>query len=108
MSLVRVQGHRGWRARFPENTWVGFQQVTNIPVAAVEIDVVEGPGKELVVSHDPWFMDSEGRVKALRDYPKEEFTKLRVGVEPNPAFPNQEAHRSSILFLVCLFSPDHP
>ncbi|NQX93248.1 MAG: glycerophosphodiester phosphodiesterase, partial [Flavobacteriales bacterium] len=50
------------------------------------------------------FMDSEGRVKALRDYPKEEFTKLRVGFEPNPAFPNQEAHRSSILFLDDLLS----
>jgi glycerophosphoryl diester phosphodiesterase len=47
-----VVGHRGWPARFPDNTLAGF--LAAAPVAeAVELDVRRSFDGKLVLSHDP-------------------------------------------------------
>ncbi|MGB0424662.1 MAG: glycerophosphodiester phosphodiesterase, partial [Flavobacteriales bacterium] len=104
MRDVRIQGHRGWRGKHPENSWIGIKEVLSLPISAVEIDVVEGPNKELVVSHDPWFADKDGRVRALRDFTSQEFSRLRFGTEPHSDFPEQKLNSCRIMFFQDLLS----
>ena len=48
-----VQGHRGARALFPENTLEGFLAASALGVAAFELDVGLTADGVVVVSHDP-------------------------------------------------------
>jgi len=59
---VMVHGHRGWRAKFPENSIVGFIEATRLGADALELDVVVDANHQLIVSHDP-FMHHEICVK---------------------------------------------
>ncbi|HEY7388083.1 MAG TPA: glycerophosphodiester phosphodiesterase family protein [Bryobacteraceae bacterium] len=51
--MILVHGHRGAKARMPENTLPGFEYAIRIGVDAIELDVVVTQDGELVVSHDP-------------------------------------------------------
>ncbi len=48
-----IQGHRGARGLFPENTLQGFQATRNLGVKAFELDVGLTRDGVVVVSHDP-------------------------------------------------------
>ena len=50
---VDIQGHRGARALFPENTLEGFLAAANLGVAAFELDVGMTGDGVVVVAHDP-------------------------------------------------------
>jgi glycerophosphoryl diester phosphodiesterase len=49
---VAIVGHRGWPARYPENTLDGFLAAAEV-ADAVELDVRRCSDGRLVVSHDP-------------------------------------------------------
>jgi glycerophosphoryl diester phosphodiesterase len=48
-----VQGHRGARGLFPENTLAGFANAVALGVDTIELDVAVTKDKVAVVSHDP-------------------------------------------------------
>jgi glycerophosphoryl diester phosphodiesterase len=50
---IDIQGHRGARALFPENTLEGFLAAAALGVAAFELDVGMTADGVVVVSHDP-------------------------------------------------------
>ncbi len=50
---VDIQGHRGARALFPENTLEGFRSAAALGVRAFELDVAMTADGVVVVSHDP-------------------------------------------------------
>jgi glycerophosphoryl diester phosphodiesterase len=50
---ILVHGHRGARARMPENTLAGFQYAIRRGVDAIEMDLVLAGDGRVVVSHDP-------------------------------------------------------
>jgi glycerophosphoryl diester phosphodiesterase len=49
-----IQGHRGARGLFPENTIRGFIEAIKIGVTTLELDVVISKDMQVVVSHEPW------------------------------------------------------
>jgi len=51
--LIKVHGHRGARARRPENTLAAFAYAIEAGADAVELDVAVTRDDVLVVSHDP-------------------------------------------------------
>lgn len=51
-GLPLVIGHRGWRAAFPENTFVGMEHAIELGVDAIEIDVHVTADRVPVVIHD--------------------------------------------------------
>lgn len=53
MPPFDVQGHRGARGLFPENTLEGFRNAVSIGVRAFELDVGMTRDGVVVVSHDP-------------------------------------------------------
>lgn len=50
---LEIQGHRGARARFPENTLPAFEYALKIGVDTLELDLGVSKDNVLVVSHDP-------------------------------------------------------
>lgn len=57
-SQIDVQGHRGCRGLFPENTLPAFQKAIDLGVNTLELDLAISKDKKVVVSHDP-FMNHE-------------------------------------------------
>lgn len=53
-----VQGHRGARGLFPENTVPGFLAALDLGVTTVELDVVITKDKQVILSHEPWMAAS--------------------------------------------------
>jgi glycerophosphoryl diester phosphodiesterase len=53
-----IQGHRGYRGLYPENTLVAFEQAIIAGVNTIEMDVVMSKDGNVVVSHDPVMLKS--------------------------------------------------
>ncbi|MCX7744161.1 MAG: glycerophosphodiester phosphodiesterase family protein [Flavobacteriales bacterium] len=49
-----IQGHRGYRARYPENSIPGFIAALDSGATTLELDVVISADHQVVVSHEPW------------------------------------------------------
>lgn len=49
-----IQGHRGYRGLYPENSIQGFIKALEIGVNTLELDVVISADNKVVVSHEPW------------------------------------------------------
>ena len=56
--IVEVQGHRGDRGNFPENTIPAFLSAVKKGVAVIELDVVISKDQKVVVSHET-FMSAQ-------------------------------------------------
>ena len=52
-SVILVHGHRGARARFPENTLPAFEYAIKEGVDALELDMAVTRDNVIVISHDP-------------------------------------------------------
>ena len=57
-AQIDVQGHRGCRGLYPENSLPAFQKALDLGVTTLELDLVISKDKKVVVSHDP-FMNHE-------------------------------------------------
>lgn len=57
-SPVDIQGHRGARARLPENSIPGFVYATELGVSTLELDLISTASGDLIVSHEPWLNPS--------------------------------------------------
>lgn len=100
-----LQGHRGARALFPENTLAGFRAALALGVPALELDVAVTADDVVVVSHDPMLNPDltrgpDGRwldppvppiraltLEKLRRY---DVGRLRPGSRTAAAFPDQQ------------------
>lgn len=49
-----IQGHRGCRGHYPENSILGFKKAMDMGVHTLEMDVVVTKDKQVLVSHEPW------------------------------------------------------
>ncbi len=81
---IQVHGHRGARARRPENTVPAFRYAIAVGVDAVELDVAVTADDVVVVSHDPVVAQIPIRSLSL-----DEVRAFDVGARKNPAFPDQ-------------------
>jgi len=51
-TKVTLAGHRGWRAKYPENTMLGFRKALELDIDAIEMDVHMTKDYHIVVCHD--------------------------------------------------------
>jgi glycerophosphoryl diester phosphodiesterase len=104
---IDIQGHRGARALFPENTLEGFLAASALGVEAFELDVGMTADGVVVVSHDPALnpditRDASGawltgrgttihslKYAALREY---DVGRIRPGSRTSSLFPGQVPH----------------
>lgn len=53
-SEMDIQGHRGCRGHFPENSIEGFFAALEMGATTLELDVVISQDGQVVISHEPW------------------------------------------------------
>lgn len=95
-----LQGHRGARGLFPENSIEGFLAALDLQVNTLEMDVVITADGQVVVSHEPWIdhlicwdLDdrpvAEGKALNIFRLPYSEVSNYNCGSQPHPNFPQQ-------------------
>ena len=102
VNPIEVQGHRGDRGSFPENTIPAFQSAVKKGVDVVELDVVVSKDNKVVVSHEPYMsarymLSPSGdtiRAEKERSYNIYKMTydsirKFDAGSKGNSSFPDQ-------------------
>ena len=96
-----VQGHRGGRGLWPENSVYGFLKAVDMKVTTLEMDVVVSMDNHVVVSHDPFFnpgicVDADGnklnenKLISIYKLPYKKVKEFDCGSIPYPRFPEQE------------------
>jgi glycerophosphoryl diester phosphodiesterase len=55
---LTIQGHRGARGLYPENTIPGFIEAIKLGVDTLELDVVISADEQVVVSHEAWMNEA--------------------------------------------------
>ena len=96
-----LQGHRGYRGLYPENSIEGFIKALEIGVNTLELDVVISKDNKVVVSHEPWMschicIDSIGNkisndknIYNLYSMDYSNIRKFDCGIIGNNEFPDQ-------------------
>lgn len=97
-----LQGHRGARGLYPENSIPGFLHALDLGVTTLEMDVVISKDGKVVVSHEPWFNHSicmdqdgtrigkeEGKDRNIYHMTYEDIQKYDCGSLGNSRFPEQ-------------------
>lgn len=98
-----IQGHRGFRGMYPENSIPGFIAALETGVTTLELDVVISKDSQLVVSHEPWMSGSicnapDGTSIREKDSMRysiwtwnyEDLKDFDCGTVPHPRFPLQQ------------------
>lgn len=76
---ILVVGHRGWLARYPENTIVGFRAAIDLGVDFLELDVHVSADRHLVVIHDEDLRRTTGVRGSVRRLTLTEIKRLDAG-----------------------------
>lgn len=104
IKVMDIQGHRGWKGVYPENTLHGFLKALEIGVTTLEMDVVVSQDSQVIVSHEPWFnalfttlpdgtpliKDDEKSHNIFR-LSYRDIQKYDVGVRTHPDYPFQKS-----------------
>jgi glycerophosphoryl diester phosphodiesterase len=93
-ARILVHGHRGARARFPENTIPAFQYAIRTGVDVLELDLAVTKDNVLVVSHDPVLRapvcTGPGASAVIHELTLTEVKQWDCGAVRNPSFPDQQ------------------
>lgn len=91
---IQVHGHRGARARMPENTIPAFEYAIEVGVDALELDLAVTKDNVLVVSHDPVLQAPvcRGPVEkaVIRELTLAQVKEWDCGAVQNPRFHEQK------------------
>ena len=98
-----IQGHRGCRGEFPENTLPAFQHALEAGITVLEMDVCISADGQVLVSHEPYMnslyaikpdgtpvIKSEENIFNVFKMSYSEVRKFDVGSRGNPLFPEQK------------------
>lgn len=81
MKNIVVEGHRGYCAKYPENTMISFKAALELGVDAIEFDVWLTADKVPVILHDGNCRRTCGQDVHVRDLSLSEVKKLRATYE---------------------------
>ena len=113
--------HRGYRAKYPENTLVAFKAALDAGVQMIELDVVLSRDRKLVVIHDATLERTTNGKGAVSDYTLKQLKQLDAGGWFHPRFAGEQLPElSEVLDLAKgqvlinieikphAYEPDHP
>lgn len=100
-KTVQIQGHRGWRSTWPENSIPGFLAAIEAGVSRLELDLVVTSDGELIIFHDLFLnperctyrdgSDIENPALLIYSLPLDAIKKIDCGRKVHPLFPHQKA-----------------
>ncbi len=119
---IFIQGHRGCRALFPENSLSAFLHASKLGVDAIELDICVSADKQLIVAHEPIMLHdlclkpngeeilvSEENQLNLFKMKAEEIKSYSFGTLPHKKFPLQQkvkSHKLPLLELLGLLEKE--
>jgi glycerophosphoryl diester phosphodiesterase len=102
MGKIDIQGHRGCRGLFPENSLPAFQKAIDLGVHTLELDVVLSKDQQVVVSHEPYMskticldpfgleIDTEDTLINLYQLEYDSIKQYDCGTKFHPGYPDQK------------------
>jgi len=101
-SKIDVQGHRGCRGLYPENSLPAFKKALELGVTTLELDLAISKDHKVLVSHEPFMnheiaLDLEGneisepaeKLYNLYTMPYDSIILYDCGTKMHPRFPDQ-------------------
>jgi glycerophosphoryl diester phosphodiesterase len=118
LPRIKVHGHRGARARLPENTLPAFEYAIQLGVDAIEMDLAVTKDNVIVISHDPILhapvCTGPEASAVIRELTLAELRQWDCGAVQNPHFPMQKTLSGTrmptlddVFQLACLGSFDY-
>ncbi|MBE6553060.1 MAG: hypothetical protein E7666_01830 [Ruminococcaceae bacterium] len=87
---VTLAAHRGWRAKYPENTMRGFREALKLDIDAIEMDVHMTKDYHIVICHDADLSrttDTEGKICCMT---LEEVRRADAGIKFGEEFKGEK------------------
>lgn len=81
-----VLGHRGYSARYPENTMIAFKKALELGADGIELDLRGTKDGRVVVIHDEDLKRLCGADVKVADLTFEELKNYRIGTDGIPSF----------------------
>jgi glycerophosphoryl diester phosphodiesterase len=85
-----IVGHRGYRARYPENTLIGFEAAVAAGAAMIELDVMLSRDRRIIVIHDSVLDRTTNGRGNVADKSLAELKMLDAGEWFDPQFAGQQ------------------
>lgn len=85
-KTVLVSGHRGYAARYPENTLVSFEAALKLPVDMLEFDLHMTRDGEIIMMHDSKVDRTTDGTGLIRSFSLAEIKKLDAGLRKGEQF----------------------
>ncbi|WP_197072568.1 glycerophosphodiester phosphodiesterase family protein [Marinitoga sp. 1197] len=79
-----ILGHRGYRAKFPENTILAYKKAIEFGADGVELDVQLSKDGALIIHHDDNFEKITGNTTKINDLTSKEIKKIKINGENIP------------------------
>ena len=110
MNKIIVEGHRGYCAKYPENTMISFEAAMDLGVDAIEFDVWLTSDKVPVLIHDGNCLRTCGKDVHVRDLTLSEVKQLSASYEAKfgEAFAGQDVRIPTLEELLIRRSEKRP
>lgn len=110
---TEVNGHRGLRGHFPENSIYGFEKTVEKGLYRLELDIILTADSQWVIYHDPSInpeLCSVGEPIPIFDITYDSLSRIGCGTLASARFPEQEKRTHGIPRLLDYFQrfQDHP
>ena len=89
-TKVTLTAHRGWRAKYPENTMLGFRKAMELDVDGVEMDVHMTKDYRIVVCHDPTLDRTTDKKGHICNLTLDEVRKADAGIKFGDQFKGEK------------------
>jgi len=86
-STFQIIGHRGWPAKYPENTLLGFEKAISAGATMIEFDIQLTRYNKLVVFHDDTAKRLCNRHIEMCNASEEAIDDLKIDGQPIPYLP---------------------
>src|SRR4051794_19058975 len=76
---MKIIAHRGYSAKYPENTLAAFRACANLPIYGVEFDVHLTKDQQVVVIHDEAINRTSNGIGFIKDMTLQELRQFDYG-----------------------------
>ena len=87
---VTLAAHRGWRAKYPENTMRGFREAMKLDIDGIEMDVHMTKDYRIVICHDPNLDRTTDKSGWIRNMTLEEVREADAGIKFGEEFKGEK------------------
>ncbi len=83
---MKIIAHRGWSAKYPENTMLAFEKAVEVKTDGIELDVHLSKDGEVMIQHDEALLRTSGKEGVISDYTRSELERISAGKTKNDDF----------------------